>query len=208
MWIKSRPEGGPRTTIEMFPTKHLTTGRPWERLKKIWKALMVQQTHSSEPSPARGEPLVSLPENFRRQWMPRLLGFTVVEVILATAILAVGLLGMIGVFSVSSVDLAKSAGTLRSIGLAQQRIEELRNMTTSALVALNTQTTTPPTLPADASTDVTVDGRTYTVRTWLSVTNVQTTPTLLRRIDATVVVSTTDLTGTQGYRLDNVIGEK
>lgn len=62
-------------------------------------------------------------EGLRPRRTARRAGFTMAEVLLAATIPAFGLLGMIGVLSASSTDLAKSGGTLRMLGLTRQRFE-------------------------------------------------------------------------------------
>jgi prepilin-type N-terminal cleavage/methylation domain-containing protein len=55
-------------------------------------------------------------------------GFTLVEVIVALTVLAIGVLGISVIFPLSSHDLSKSGMSTKALELCQEKIEELHNM--------------------------------------------------------------------------------
>ena len=147
----------------------------------------------------------------RHPWPIRTLGirgFTLLEVLLGSAVLVLGLLGVMMMFPVASINMSSSGGVHRGTALAQQRIEQLRNLPFTNLVALaNTQATNPQDTPADEEQTVTEGNYTFTRRVWVTITNVTAVP-LRRRADITVIVSWSRLmTGTGSVRLDGVVGE-
>jgi Tfp pilus assembly protein PilV len=77
-------------------------------------------------------------------------GFSLVEAVIASTIVAVGLLALISLFPVSSANLVASASTTGAFGLAAQQIEAMRNL---------------PFPPAGGNDTQTLGGVTYT-RTW------------------------------------------
>jgi len=54
-------------------------------------------------------------------------GFTFIEVLIAAAILAVGLLALVSVFPVGYVDVTVSGGQSKATAYAQQMLEQLKN---------------------------------------------------------------------------------
>jgi len=54
-------------------------------------------------------------------------GFTLIEVLIAAAILAVGLLALVSVFPVGYVDVTVSGGQSKATAYAQQMLEQLKN---------------------------------------------------------------------------------
>lgn len=54
-------------------------------------------------------------------------GFTLIEVLIAAAILAVGLLALVSAFPIGYVDVAVSGGQSKATAYAQQKLEELKN---------------------------------------------------------------------------------
>ena len=54
-------------------------------------------------------------------------GFTLIEVLIAAAILAVGLLALLSAFPVAYVDVSVSGGQSKATAYAQQMLEQLKN---------------------------------------------------------------------------------
>ncbi|MFQ5656384.1 MAG: prepilin-type N-terminal cleavage/methylation domain-containing protein [Candidatus Methylomirabilales bacterium] len=54
-------------------------------------------------------------------------GLTLVEVLIASALLAVALIGIMGAFPTAYVDVVASGGESKATAYAQQKIEELKN---------------------------------------------------------------------------------
>jgi prepilin-type N-terminal cleavage/methylation domain-containing protein len=54
-------------------------------------------------------------------------GFTLVEVLIAAAILAVGLLALVSAFPIGYVDVTASGGQSKATAYAQQQLETLKN---------------------------------------------------------------------------------
>jgi len=55
-------------------------------------------------------------------------GFSIVEAIVAGAVIAAGILALTSLFPVSSDNLVASAGTTAAVTVGSQKIEELRNV--------------------------------------------------------------------------------
>jgi Tfp pilus assembly protein PilV len=55
-------------------------------------------------------------------------GFSIVETIVAGAVIAAGILALTSLFPVSSDNLVASAGTTAAVTVGSQKIEELRNV--------------------------------------------------------------------------------
>ncbi len=54
-------------------------------------------------------------------------GLTLIEVLIAAAILAVGLLALVSAFPIGYVDVAVSGGQSKATSYAQQKLQELKN---------------------------------------------------------------------------------
>ncbi len=54
-------------------------------------------------------------------------GFTLIEVLIAAAILAVGLLALVSAFPIGYVDVTVSGGQSKATAYAQQMLEQLKN---------------------------------------------------------------------------------
>jgi len=61
-------------------------------------------------------------------------GLTLIEVLIASAILAVGLLALLSAFPVGYVDVNVSGGQSKATAYAQQTVERLRNMAFQSLL--------------------------------------------------------------------------
>ena len=64
-------------------------------------------------------------------------GFTFIEVLIAAAILAVGLLALVSVFPVGYVDVTVSGGQSKATAYAQQMLEQLKNQPFPAAFPVN-----------------------------------------------------------------------
>lgn len=62
-------------------------------------------------------------------------GFTLIEVLVAAAILAVALLALVSAFPVGYVDVTTSGGQSKSTAYAQQMLEQLKNQPFTASIA-------------------------------------------------------------------------
>ncbi len=60
-------------------------------------------------------------------------GFTLIEVLIAAAILSVGLLALVSVFPVGYVDVTVSGGQSKATAYAQQMMEQLKNRSFTTL---------------------------------------------------------------------------
>jgi prepilin-type N-terminal cleavage/methylation domain-containing protein len=60
-------------------------------------------------------------------------GFTVVEVLVAAAVLVVGVVGLSGAFSVAFTDVVASSGESKATAYARQQIEVLKNQAFAAM---------------------------------------------------------------------------
>lgn len=67
-------------------------------------------------------------------------GFTLVEVLIAAAILAVGLLALVSAFPVGYVDVTTSGGQSKATAYAQQMLEQLKNQPFTPSAAAQTDT--------------------------------------------------------------------
>ena len=83
-------------------------------------------------------------------------GFSIVEVIVAAAVIAAGILALTSLFPVSSDNLVASAGTTAAVAVGTQKIEDLKNTTFPPA---------PATTLGQGTDNKTLDGTTYT-RTW------------------------------------------
>jgi prepilin-type N-terminal cleavage/methylation domain-containing protein len=67
-------------------------------------------------------------------------GFTLIEVLIAAAILAVGLLALMSAFPVGYVDVTTSGGQSKATAYAQQMLEQLKNQPFIPSAAAQTDT--------------------------------------------------------------------
>lgn len=67
-------------------------------------------------------------------------GFTLIEVMVAAAILAVALLALVSAFPVGYVDVTTSGGQSKATAYAQQMLEQLKNQPFSPSAAAQTDT--------------------------------------------------------------------
>ncbi len=65
-------------------------------------------------------------------------GFTLIEVLIAASILAVGLLALVSVFPIGYVDVTVSGGQSKATAYAQQMMEQLKNQPFTASAPLQT----------------------------------------------------------------------
>ena len=99
-------------------------------------------------------------------------GFSIVEVIVAAGVIAVGILALTSLFPVSSDNLVASAGTTAAVTVGNQKIEELRNVGFP---------------PVGGNDNKTVENTTYT-RTW-TVTGVNDFLAPNRRVTVSLAVT-------------------
>jgi Tfp pilus assembly protein PilV len=62
---------------------------------------------------------------------------TLIEVLLATLVLSIGLVGILGVIPVGYYDMVASGGQSEATGYAQQKMEDLRNQTFGTMASGN-----------------------------------------------------------------------
>lgn len=129
-------------------------------------------------------------------------GYSIVEVLIATAIMAGGLLAVASIFPTAATNIDYNAATVRATALAQQAIEQRKNQPFATLVGLNTSNI-PPTLPASEELSVSENNDTFTRRTWVGVSGTAPRPEAV----VTLMLQWTEPTGTKTLRLDTVIAE-
>lgn len=134
-------------------------------------------------------------------------GFSIVEVLIAAAIMAGGLLAVASMLPTAATNINYNAATVRATALAQQAIEQRKNQPFATLVGLNTSNI-PPALPASEELSVSegvvgYQSDTFTRRTWVGVSG--TAPR--REAVVTLMLQWTEPTGTKTVRLDTVIAE-
>lgn len=111
-------------------------------------------------------------------------GFTLIEVLIAAAILAVGLLALVSAFPIGYVDVAVSGGQSKATAYAQQKLEELKNQAFS--VAFNNCPLPRPIIPRVVLAEAMPNDGTYT-RCWTITQEPGTNPpNRLARITVTV----------------------
>lgn len=109
-------------------------------------------------------------------------GFTVLEVLITTAILSVALLGLASLYPTGYQNIAYGGGMTTAASLGQQKIEVLRNFPfdlgvactapPTDLVCLNTAGAPPGGAPSETETitaPVVRDGYNFTRRTWVQI---------------------------------------
>lgn len=130
-------------------------------------------------------------------------GLSVAEVLVAATLVGVVLLSIATIFPTAATTIDHNAGMARATALAQQRIEQLKNVPFATLAALNTANI-PPTLPASEEQNVVEGNDTFTRRAWVQVTGAAPR----REATVTVTLEWAELTGTKTVRLDTMIAEE
>jgi len=129
-------------------------------------------------------------------------GFSAVEVLVTASILAVALLGIASLFPTAAANVHSNGGMARATVLAQQRIEQLKNVSFATLAAMPTANT-PSALPASEQQTLTEGNHTFTRQTWVAVSG--TAPR--REAVITVILQWAETTGGRTLRLDTAITE-
>jgi len=129
-------------------------------------------------------------------------GFTAVEVLVTATLLIVALLGIASLFPTAAANVHYNGGLARATALAQQRIEQLRNVSFATLAGMHTANT-PPTLPASEQQALTEGNHTFTRQTWVAVSG--TAPR--REAVITVILQWVEHPGGRTLRLDTAITE-
>ncbi|MFQ5961211.1 MAG: prepilin-type N-terminal cleavage/methylation domain-containing protein [Candidatus Methylomirabilales bacterium] len=129
-------------------------------------------------------------------------GFTLAEVLVAAAILAVAMLAIVTMIPTAASTVDYNAGMARATALAQQRIEQLKNVPFTTLVAMDAANV-PPNLPASEDTTVAEGNDSFTRQVWVQVNGAA------PRREAVVTLMLTWATpiGTKTLRVDTVITE-
>lgn len=126
-------------------------------------------------------------------------GFTLIEVLLAIALLVVGVLALLGLLSSGSVSVVVGGGQSKAAAYAREKVEELRNQPISAPC--------PPQgcFPSANGTDTPEVGVT---RTWtIAQVGATLTPNRLWRITVTVAVNQGSTVGGQNITLETMRAE-
>ncbi len=129
-------------------------------------------------------------------------GFTAVEVLVTASLLAAALLGIAGLFPTAAANVHSNGGIARATVLGQQRLEQLRNVSFTALAAMATAGP-PPGSPASEQQALSEGNNTFTRRTWVAVSG--TAPR--REAVITVILQWAERTGGRALRLDTAITE-
>lgn len=129
-------------------------------------------------------------------------GFTLVEVLIAAAIFAVALLAIVTMIPTGASTVDYNAGMARATALAQQRIEQLKNVPFPTLVGMDTANV-PPTLPASEDTTVTEGNDSFTRQVWVQINGAAPR----REAVVTLMLSWPTRIGTKTLRVDTVITE-
>lgn len=129
-------------------------------------------------------------------------GFTLVEVLIAALILTVALLAIVTMIPVGASTVDYNAGMARGTALAQQRIEQLKNVPFTSLVGMDTANV-PPTLPASEDTTVTEGNGSFTRQVWVQINGAAPR----REAVVTLMLTWATPTGMKTLRVDTVITE-
>ncbi len=131
------------------------------------------------------------------------MGFSLPELMVASTLVGVSLLSIASIFPTAATTIDHNAGMARATALAQQRIEQLKNVPFATLAGVSTASI-PPAIPASEEQNVTEGNDTLTRRTWVQVSG--TAPR--REATVTVLLQWAVPTGTKTLRLDTVIAEE
>lgn len=134
-------------------------------------------------------------------------GFTLVELLVAMAVLTLALLAVAAMLPVASTNVDYSGGTSQATALAQRRLEQVRNLPFATVAGMVTAAD-PPNAPASSAETITGAQNTpFTVRTWVQLVAGTTAPR--REATATVIVSWTEasLGGAKSLRLNTLVAE-
>ncbi len=129
-------------------------------------------------------------------------GFSAIEVLVMASILAVALLGVASLFPTTAANIQSNGSMARAAVLAQQRIEQLKNVSFASVAGMHTSTIA-STPPASEVQTLTERNNTFTRRTWVQVSG--TAPT--REATVTVLLQWTEPTGGKSLRLDTAMAE-
>jgi len=130
-------------------------------------------------------------------------GFSVAEVLVAATLVGVVLLSIATIFPTAATTIDHTGGMARATALAQQRIEQLKNVPFATLAALNTANI-PLTLPASEEQNIAEGNDTFTRRAWVQVSGAAPR----REATVTVMLQWAAPTGTKTLRLDTMIAEE
>ena len=125
------------------------------------------------------------------------------EVLVPGSILAVALLAIATLFPTAVTDVNENEAMGPATALAQQRIEQLKNVPFSILTGLHT-TSTPPALPPSGEEAVWQGEKRFTRRTWVQVSGMAPR----RQAVVTLILEWAEPTGTEALRLDTLIAER
>jgi len=136
-------------------------------------------------------------------------GFTLLEVLIALVVFAVGALAYAALLPVAVKNVDQSAGISQATAFAQQRLEMLkRNGGFGTLAGMVTTADPPDTTGlcvACTETTTGTNNTVFTVRTWVKIVPGTTAPR--REATVTVITSWTDATWPRSLRLDTLIAE-
>jgi prepilin-type N-terminal cleavage/methylation domain-containing protein len=103
--------------------------------------------------------MITKNRNKRRAWLMKNKGFTLIEVIVGMALMGIALLGLAQLFMVSVMNNMRSDNITHATFLAQQKIDYLRNLTTTELSSISN----PENELIDVNNDGTIDFRRITL---------------------------------------------
>jgi prepilin-type N-terminal cleavage/methylation domain-containing protein len=129
-------------------------------------------------------------------------GFTFLEILIAGTIVAVALLAIYAMIPTAATTINYTGDVARATILAQQRIEELRNLSFATLVGMDTANV-PPATPASQSLAITEGNSSFTRLTWVRISGAAPR----REAAITLILQWTEPTGAKTLRLDSLIGE-
>jgi len=130
-------------------------------------------------------------------------GFSLAEVLVASTLVGVSLLSIASIFPTAATTIDHNAGMARATALAQQRIEQLKNVPFATLAGMNTANV-PSAVPASEQQNVTEGNNTFTRLAWVQISGVAPR----REATVTVMLQWAAPTGTKTLRLDTMIAEE